>query len=402
MADEKLKSQRDYQEYILAWLVGRLSANRTIGQIPRQQFKGPSDSPHIFWWVLEGKPYRGFGTLADGLESGAVRRKIRQLLLRYSPKRRITSNPEGDTDWPATALHNATALGREFVSNATSPGLGDEEKFALLKWEEWIEELWRYYDNVFNDSPLIKKPSVSDFPLKKIRHIAKRSRWPFMRNVVAESVRRILEPQEFDQLPLPDDHETVFELYCMVKLLHTLEPDPECIRWIDIHTEGEKNNQIRIPGIELSFQYNCVREKVLRTSEFDGGLRAAEKRHRLRVHHKADGLLRFTPPRSGFNAVVIEVKSGGSSSFNTAVPQLKSYRAALRQDPDCGRLLVWGIIEKLGEPGDNEEGREAMAEDYLGNTGEDLWVFSSAENIPEVLRKLGLSKEYEPNLAAVS
>jgi hypothetical protein len=121
---------------------------------------------------------------------------------------------------------------------------------------------------------------------------------------------------------------------------------------------------------------------VLATDEFDHGLRRGVTAFGIRVPRYIDGWLAFDEPRAGVNGILIEAKSG-SQGPSAAVYQLKCYRAALRQMTP-GPLLVWGIAEEWQDRG-VDVGSAALMQ---RGEDDDLWVFSTADQIPEIMMAL--------------
>jgi hypothetical protein len=303
----------------------------------------------------------------------------------------MVSVPEGETDWIATAFASITAIQPLFVSRASQVGLSRSEQQALLGWQGWISRRWQDYvkdvgppQDYPGELPWQVGLQVGPEPrlqqLRRWAHTAKRSRWPLLRNVVAESIRCSLEPQELDQLPLPSDHATLFELICMVRIVNAVEDQPSFIRWLDASVN---NNSVRLSNLIFHTQYHLQRQEVLVTYEFDHGLRESIRRYGLSVPQIVDGLLLFDRPRCGFSAVLVESKSGGQHP-DASFYQLKCYRAALKRKIS-GRFLVWGITESM--PTNAYHGLVGEERDIDG----DLWVFCSADQILETLRSLGLA-----------
>jgi len=56
-----------------------------------------------------------------------------------------------------------------------------------------------------------------------------------------------------------------------------------------------------------------------------------------------------------------------------------------------GRMLLWGIVEQAPEAYTGAQ-LTAITQDATGTRG-DLWVFSTANDIPAVLQVLGLNKK---------
>lgn len=301
--------------------------------------------------------------------------------------------PEGETDWLASAFQELTTGQREFVSKASHAGLSEPELAALRGWQGWIQDLWAQYCATVgkpsgspNEVIWSVPPPVTTGPtpglLRRWAHTAKRSRWPLLRNVIAESLRAALEPQALDRVPLPTDHARLFELLCIVRVLHFLEPTPTHIRWVDARIS---NNEISCGSLSVKAQMYLHQADMLATHEFDHGLRQGVTAFGIRVPAYVDGWLPFDKPRAGFTGILLEAKSG-SQGPAAAVYQLKCYRAALRQEVP-GPLLVWGIAEEWQDRG-IDVGAAAVIE--RGET-DDLWVFSTADQIPEIMTALAFS-----------
>jgi hypothetical protein len=105
--------------------------------------------------------------------------------------------------------------------------------------------------------------------------------------------------------------------------------------------------------------------------------------HGVRVPRHVDLLFRFRTTRRGFRGILLEAKSG-QQDYWSAVPQLEVYRAALRAE-EPGPMVVWGVTEREQGP----ESQLSSLDDHLAEN--DRWVFSSASQIGEVLRTLGLA-----------
>jgi hypothetical protein len=383
-----------YAEEIRAWLLGRIEKKRDSGIIP-QVHERTLPPRALFWWIFEGKNYRWLeGPLCTAWMT--IEQHARRLLGTHNPTWKIVDVPEGETDWLASAFASLTSYRPTFVSRASKPGLNEDEREALLGWLQWVRVKWEEYTDavgvpigVIGNLPWVADDAllrgVDTRRLRRWAHTAKRSRWPLLRNVVAESLRCIFEPQELDRLPLPSDHATLFEMFCMVRILGTLEPVPDHVRWLDYETN---RNRVELPGLTYHFQHTLPRDNVLGTAEFDHGLRKATERHEVRVPSRADGWLVFASPHAGFHAILLEAKSG-SQPFDAAIHQLKCYRAALKPQAP-GRILVWGIVEQAEDIELIKDSLDQLREDASTRVHEDLWVFSSAEHIHNVLISIGL------------
>lgn len=384
-------SAEHWADEIRSWLLGRVATTRDRGKIQSRGVSGSLPRRAELWWILEGKRYPWFESSLSS-DWAFIEHQIRRLLSTYNPVWRPLTAPEGQTDWVASAFATATSNRPMFVSKASSAGLAESERRALLGWQSWITQQWSEFTSAVGVpvgcNPLLPwqagpvRPRTFDArQLRRWAHTAKRSRWPLLRNVVAESLRCVLEPQELHQLPLPTDSNVLFELLCMVRILDALEGAPTSVRWLD----PENDNTVRLPGLRYHFQYNLDRGQVLRTDEFANGLREAMARHRVRVHQRIDGWLVFDEPRAGFDGVLVEAKSGDYQKPHDTIYQLKAYRAALKTR-SRQRLLIWGITKapvELREPLPVAPSTAAEPTDH--------WVFSSAEDIADVLASLGLT-----------
>jgi hypothetical protein len=391
----------EYAREIRAWLLARLQKERNVGEIesPGATVLPPRAAP---WWVFEGHLYPW---LDSSMASAwmVINHHAQRLLATYNPRWSVAELPEGETDWVASAFQSLTAGQPSFISRASRPGLGDEERKALSGWLAWVHQEWSAYVDTLGPPagihPTLPWPlPIGNQPpdlrqLRRWAHVASRSRWPLMRNVVAESLRCFLEAQELDRIPLPSDSAKLFELLCMVRILDTLEEQPAFVRWLD----ADNGNRIDLAGLQCFYQKSLSREAVLATSEFSAELHQAMDRHQAAVPRFADGWIVFAKPRIGFNAMLIEAKSGGQA-FDAAIYQLKSYRAALAKTVP-GRVLVWGIIEEDPNWYRDKPCRERWEEisrDFNSKRQGDFWMFSTANEIKPVLQILGFAKEIVP------
>ena len=388
----------EYAREIRAWLLARLQKERSVGEI---ESPGPAVLPPraALWWVFEGHQYPW---LESSLASAwtVINHHAQRLLAAYNPRWSVAELPEGETDWVASAFQSLTAGQPSFISKASRPGLGDEERKALSGWLAWVYQEWSAYVDSLGPPPGIDSSLPWPRPiggqpsdlhrLRRWAHVASRSRWPLMRNVVAESLRCFLEAQELDRIPLPSDSAKLFELLCIVRILDTLEEQPAFVRWLD----ADKGNRIDLAGLRCFYQKSLSRDVVLATSEFPPELHQAMDRHHAAAPRLADGWIVFAKPRVGFSAMLIEAKSGGQS-FDAAIYQLKSYRAALAKTVS-GRVLVWGIIEEDPDWYRDRLCRERCEEirrDFNSARHGDFWMFSTANEIKPVLQALGFAQE---------
>lgn len=366
-----------YADEIRAWLIGRLERHHSTGGIALAT-TGQLPSRIQLWWLLEGKQFPLIGgSLARSWPE--VLRHAHRLLTVHSPANRVVSVAEGEIDWMASALRKITAGRQEFLVRASRTGLSDDERTALAEWLYWVGRQWESYCGAVGapteHGRVLPEARPGPDRIKWWAHVAGRSRWPLLRQVVAGSLRVFLEPVELDSVPLPSDASRLFELLCIVRVLRALEQTPKSIRWFD----RELGNSIRSGSSTITMQL-VPSHPILDTPEFDHALRAAIDRHGVRVPKYIDVLVEFDTPRGGFDGVLIEAKSG-SQQPDAAILQLRAYRAALRAD-GYKRLLVWGVVE-ASWPWVLPASSELNAE-------EDLWVFSDASRIGDVLRAVGI------------
>jgi len=383
------EAQERYASEIRAWLLGRLGRPQKTRVAPSQRSTSLRYPPILAWWIFEGKRFDGVdGPLHGNLKQ--IDRQAQRLLSSYNPSWRKSDSPEGETDWLESFFSSLTTGRPVYVSRATRVGLGDLEREALLGWLEWLRNLWVGYvarvgvaDESEPEVPWPERPNRLDIHdervLRRWAHNAKRSRWPLLRNVVAESLRAALEPQVLERLPLPSDLATLFEMYCMVRILQHVDPCPRQVRWLDLEFGS---NTVQVPGLTYAFQYSLPRELVLSTKEFDDGLREAMVRQGERVHSRIDGWLEFQREDVPWGGILIEAKSG-SQEASAAIYQLKCYRAALSQSSPRP-ILVLGITEK---PADAEGLERAIQKLRMESQKpqSDFWVFCSPGDLHRIL-----------------
>lgn len=389
-----------YAREIREWLVGRVGKPLKTGRIDPQAPTRLKYPRIMSWWMFEGRRYQGLeGSLATNWN--LVDQRARRLFSSYNPKWRRVGAPEGETDWVATAFHSLTSPRPVYVSRASSTGLKEEEHQALVQWLGWIHRRWAAYVGAVgvpegSQTQLPWRPlpeALQEEPdsrlLKRWAHTAKRSRWPLLRNVVAESLRCAIEPQELDQLPLPTDRAQLFELLCMVRILDAVTGTPEHVRWIDHRVN---KNTVELPDVRYHYQYSLGQARVLATAEFDGGLREAVKGYDVAIPERADGWLEFRETRNEFRGILVEAKSGAQAPDAT-LHQLKCYRAALSDQPDsAGRLLVWGIVEEPWSKKQDCAGPAGTFDPPLSESPTDLWIFSTANEIHRIAHQVFASK----------
>ncbi len=396
---QRVDSQRAecFAAEIRKYLIGRVGARPITDELDRWRSTGLDGSlygsPVLSWWVLEGQR---FGRRNESLcESWSyLVRQARMLLTAYSPRMRVTESPDGPVDWVGTIQQRASEGSSSFVCLTSHVGLGDDERRALCGWAGWVSGLWRdYCASIRKD----RKPSEVE-PLERIAsitsarggapnmsqihrwaHIARRSRWPLLRNVVAESLRSAIDMRQIDRIPLPAEPAELFELLCLVRVLRTLEPKPTAIRWM-MH---DHDNTIAVPGMTAHFQYTFPRAEVVRSGAFNPQLAHALTAFGIsEVPVRTDVIIRFAEPRRGFDGILIEAKSGGAS-HGDALLQLQAYGATIRARWG-GRWIHWAVVER--EDGAIRPERwERLAARASAPEHGDLVVFSTADEIERVL-----------------
>ncbi len=375
MIDEAL-----WKRELLDWLLGRLSKQKSAGDIAPHT-DNLVHRPIALWWMLEGKRY-GFldGAIAQNWPSVAAH--VRSLLATYNADWRESERPLGEVDWTRTMTRAVGSTRPLYVSQASRAGLLDEERAALLGWAAWISDEWRQYAAEFAlpdmsaTSDLPKSGRDAGTPLQRWAHVARRSKWPFLRFVVAESLRVLLEPQELDQLPLPADRPTLFELLCLKRIAQSLVPDAARIRWLT----NSGDNEIQVGPLRCQFQRSLGRERVLAYGGYEPELAEAIRSFDVSVPARTDVWVRFGSPINGFEGILVEAKSG-TQEYGAAVEQLRVYRNTIRAH-SRGRLLVWGITET----GCLRAGGEELIRRQTSGVGcPDVWAFSGPDDVARVL-----------------
>ncbi len=300
-----------WQRELRDWLLGRLSKQKSAGGI-EPQTEHLTHRPIALWWMLEGKryPYLG-GVLAESWAS--VGAQIRALLATYNAEWQESERPLGEVDWARTMARTAGSSRPVYVCRASRAGLLGEERAALLGWAGWIAGEWRLHATEFGlpdseaaDQLPVPASVLGPPPLQRWAHVARRSRWPFLRLVVAESLRVLLEPQELDKLPLPADRATLFELLCLKRIAHALAPEASRMRWL---TSAE-DNEVHVGQLRCQFQRSLGREQVLAHGGYEGDLAAVLRGFGVAVPARTDVWVRFRTPINGFDGILVEAKSG--------------------------------------------------------------------------------------------
>jgi hypothetical protein len=377
---------KQYASEIREFLVAILPLKKDIGRIDPKLVDTLPTRRILDWWIFEAKGYRGLERPLCR-EWQRVHRMILALRRTHNPRWSAVQAPEGEVDWIATAFATMTAATPTYVCRSSKIGLSDDEAAALEGWQSWVAHRWDKYTQDFaldapgNGIPWTARLSPEECAdprrLRRWAHAARRSRWPLLRSVVAESLRCLLEPIELDQLPLPTEHAVLFELVCLVRVLKAIGNPDSSVRWLDLEAN---RNTIQMPGIVCRHQHHFGRDAILATEEFDEPLRRAIVAQEVPVPVRSDLLIELDPPIAGFEAALIECKSG-SQGPETALHQLKCYSAAWPRS-GAGRRLLWAITEERWVERDAGSAARALAADASAG---DTWVFSTAEEIRAVL-----------------
>lgn len=375
-----------WAQEIRDYLLGRIAKNRRVELLNDSQKTKLEHAPILRWWVFEGKRYPALDdTLAPGL--GQVVQQAQRLIETFNPRLRLSDRPEGVVDWGQTLSRGFFQVRREYVVRSSSIGLDENERAALSGWIGWVKEQWAQYAEYLGRDCDIEWPAFAagmepPFPLERWAHIAKRSRWPLLHGVVAESILPFLEPDELDRIPLPSKEPTLFELLCLVRVARCLAPLPRELRWLSKETD----NEIKLDGVRIWYQESLDREAVLNTYN-EAGLALAVEEFGVGTPKVVDLAFDFDPARSGFKGIIIEAKSG-TQEYKHTVPQLRTYQAARPRAPG-GRYIVWGIVKEGADP------IPSKLYDWFASADQnsDIWVFSSADAIPTVLAASGVSVE---------
>jgi hypothetical protein len=302
-----------WAQEIRDYLLGRLSVNSRTEQLGVPQSADLSYPPVRRWWIFEGKRYRMLdGPLAQNWN--CVDQNARRLRETFNPRLRLSDRPDGVVDWGQTLARGPYRLRQEYVIRSSGIGLDEQEEAALRGWMRWMWDEWREYAQAVAIDTSVRWPSSTIDPegpvtLERLRawaHTAKRSRWPLLHGVVAESLRPVLEPEELDRIPLPADEAKLFELLCLVRVARCIAPLPRELRWLSADTD----NTIKLDGVRLCYQQSLDRQIVLGTPEYAGSLASAVKFFRVRTPQFVDLAFDFETTRAGFDGIIMEAKSG--------------------------------------------------------------------------------------------
>lgn len=323
-----------YAREIRDWLLGRLAKQHTSGEIAEQSVH-LDHQPILWWWLFEGRRFAGLDSpLADAWPW--VTRQTRLLLTTYNARLREQDRPEGEVDWQRSLSASAGQAAMVYVQKTSQAGLGADERAALQTWIAWITIGWRQHCAAVGELDLAATAELEqlcpperfgdELALRRAAHVARRSRWPLLRILVAESLRAKLEPEELDRLPLPAEHDKLFELLCLVRMAAAMHPAPQSLRWLDLEMS---DNCVRLPSAACKYQRKFKKE-VTRQAFCEAAVRGFDA-FGVAVPSIADLLWQFPDPRGGWDGVLVEVKSGGQD-FNAGVEQMRVYAQAVRAD----------------------------------------------------------------------
>lgn len=301
---------REIRDYLL----GRLAAGQQSISLAVPQTQRLSHVPIRRWWIFEGKRYPSIeGTLSSRWVE--VIRAARLLERTFNPRLKLSERPDGAIDWGHTLARGPVGPHAEYVLRSSAVGLGEEEHAALRGWMRWIAAEWAPYAARFGLA--LPAPARQSFEavasqereahvtveqLRRWVHVARRSRWPLLRDLVAETLRAALEPDALDHIPLPIDRPSLFELLCLVRIARRVAPPPDELRWLDLELTG---NKLTLAGTTCWYQQALDREAVLGTPDFEGLAEVAPV-FGLRVPQRIDLAFDLDPPRHGINGIIVE------------------------------------------------------------------------------------------------
>lgn len=375
------------------YLLGRMANNPRSVDLENWYKTKLEQPPILRWWIFEGKPYPALdGSLAGNLKQ--VVQQATQLRTTFNPRLRLSDRPDGVVDWSQTLARGLFQVPRQYMVRSSGIGLDENEYQALAGCLGWIRHEWKQYAEYLDKQSDIEWPDFArtaepPFPLQRWAHVAKRSRWPLLRGIVAESLLPFIQDDKLNLVPLPLEREHLFELLCLVRVARCVAPPPRDIRWLFRKTDNEAGNetanQIKLEGVRICYQEK-LDPKAVRETYKEAGLKCALEKFNVGVHDRTDIAFEFDQPRADFDGIIIEAKSG-EQGYKRAVDQLRVYQAARPRKRGGSRYLIWGIIEK-----ENDESPNRLEEWFAKVDKErDVWVFSSAHDIPKVLTASGLS-----------
>ena len=261
-------------------------------------------------------------------------------------------------------------------------------------WDKYLNDLkldyspQKIFDEHLDPSNIISNVAYLD--LIKWATIAKRSRWPLFRNVIAESLRPTFEPVIIDKLPLPESQSAIFELLCMVRILRTINKNPSAICWVDNYIG---NNKCRIHEGIYHYQHQF---DPLYSLDFSENLSEATKWQNVKVPEYADGYFEFTIPYNGFSGILIEAKSSKKDNereLGDTIYQLKSLLSAIRKERKSGKYLILGIVDNIKKDNNLNEYLKYILEPKE-NMSNDIWCFISADEIEKTVSAIIFDKPF--------
>jgi hypothetical protein len=351
-------------------LLGRFRAkNKQLGSLHVAARLSADDDAVRRWWTFEGHRYAPLGGPL-GPSWGLLARAGERLLATFNPELQRGERPEGPIDWPATlASGGALMWPGVYISHASKVGLGQQERDALLGWSRWIWDEWRSWCKALNITPDTTSPLASwrgealregEPPLARWAAVARRSRWPLLREVVAETLRHMLEPEVWiDQLPLPTERAQLFELLCMARIIEALGARPTHVRMLDLHLN--QNRLVLNEAQRLGYQQSLPVDEVMSGALFDDGLREAMLAFRLRKPRRVD--------------------------LSSALWQLRAYRDTLAAR-GLTRCIIWIIAEQRGRLSPYEA---AWIGEQAAQANGDVWIVSDHDSIQGVVSALGIT-----------
>lgn len=389
-------------------LLGRFrSKTRVADALLSKERAELTEAPIRQWWTFEGKRYAPLrGPLAERWSE--LGHQGRRLLQTFNPRRRLTARPDVSVDWPRTfARAGLLTQPPSYTCLSSGVGLTPEEHRALTGWSWWLMREWEQWNRAVMRSDTSGRLAAvheaehalsgwGDRPpqgftardLGRWAATARRSRWPLLRELVAESLRFQLEPDQWiDQLPLPSQDEVLFELLCLVRLIRAMVGTPRVLRWLDVDLT---DNCVVADGLRIWYQRSIPEAEMLATPLFSDGLAEAMRHWSLRKPRRIDLLVELEAEQTGFDAMLIEVKSGEQKA-DSALWQLKAYRAALAAR-GAHRCVVWIIAES----------QRPLAEEDLSwieasvTEGGDVWLVSNHDDVGRAVGALGLSHASTP------
>jgi hypothetical protein len=270
---ESLNQERTdtWAQEIRDYLLGRLSAKSRAESLKNSQRTELFYPPVRRWWTFEGKRYIVLdGPLAPNW--GWVIRNARGLIETFNPRVRFSDRPDGVVDWGQTLARGPSRLRQEYVVRSSGVGLNEEEHSALCGWIRWISTEWAEYTQRLSIESEVEWPNfagdmqgpLSPERLRRWAHTARRSRWPLLHGIIAETLRPLLEPEDLDRIPLPCDEAKLFELLCLIRIARCIAPLPRELRWLSAETS---DNTIRLDGTCIYYQQSLARDLVLATYE---------------------------------------------------------------------------------------------------------------------------------------